>query len=108
MVTNSVVLLQPLTSFPIYSPSVRLLVSFASSQPNGRRSIAVLQAFLEHRRVPLVIWDEPRDDDDGFRKQAAEVMVDRAQTPHDRKSWIRIAQEWMSLVRDPEQNRPRR
>ncbi len=41
--------------------------------------------------------------DEEFRKQAAEAqrMADRAVSPLDKESWLRIAQSWMNLIRKP-------
>jgi hypothetical protein len=43
------------------------------------------------------------DRDDEYRKLAgrAQVMADRAKSPLDRESWLRVAQGWLSLIRKP-------
>jgi hypothetical protein len=43
------------------------------------------------------------DRDDEFRKHAADAqqMADRVISPIDKQSWLRIAQGWLSLIRNP-------
>ena len=43
----------------------------------------------------------PRDSDAYYRRQAhdAEAHADRAISPDDRASWLRLAQQWLALIR---------
>jgi len=43
------------------------------------------------------------DRDDEYRKQAsdAQQMADKAKSPLDRESWLRVVQGWLSLIRGP-------
>jgi len=43
------------------------------------------------------------DQEDEYRRQAhyAQEMADRAKSPTDRESWLRIAQGWMGLLKKP-------